>query len=71
MEAFHTSIHDDNNGMANETSDKITGKTENEMRQASTHNWVPGTSPNLKSLQDLSIKVNPKVTEEVMYHASL
>jgi hypothetical protein len=27
--------------------------------------------PKLKSLQDLSIKVNPKVIEEVMHHAGL
>jgi hypothetical protein len=53
------------------TSDEITGKARNEMRQARTHTWAPGTSPKLKSLQDLSIRVNPKVTEEVMYHASL
>jgi hypothetical protein len=30
-----------------------------------------GTSLKLKSLQDLSIRVNPEVTEEVMHHASL
>jgi hypothetical protein len=55
----------------NETSDEITGKTRNEMRQAMTHTWAPNTSPKLKSLQDLSIRVNPKVTEEVMHHAGL
>jgi hypothetical protein len=53
------------------TSDKITGKAGNEMRQVSTHTWAPGTSPMLKSLQDLSIRVNPEVTEEVMHHAGL
>jgi hypothetical protein len=63
MEAIHTSTHDDSSGTANETSDKITGKPENEMRQARTHIWALGTSPKLKSLQDLSIRVNPKVTE--------
>jgi hypothetical protein len=41
------------------------------MRQVRTHTWAPGTSPKLKSLQDLSIRVNPEVTEEVMHHASL
>jgi hypothetical protein len=41
------------------------------MRQVQTHTWAPGTSPKLKSLQDLSIRVNPEVTEEVMHHASL
>jgi hypothetical protein len=41
------------------------------MRQVRTHTWAPDTSPKLKSLPDLSIKVNPKVTEEVMYHAAL
>jgi hypothetical protein len=71
MEAIHTSTHDDNNSTANETSAKITRKTRNKMRQARTHTWAPGTSPKVKSLQDLSIKVNPEVTEEVMHHASL
>jgi hypothetical protein len=41
------------------------------MRQVRTHTWAPGTSPKLKSLQDLSIRVNPEVTEEVMHHAGL
>jgi hypothetical protein len=41
------------------------------MRQARTHTWAPGTSPKLKSLQDLSIRVNPELTEEVMHHAGL
>jgi hypothetical protein len=36
-----------------------------------THTWAPGSSPKRKSLQDLSIMVNPKVTEEVVYHAGL
>jgi hypothetical protein len=71
MEAIHTSTHKDSNGTANETSDKITGKTRNKTREAMTHTWAPGTSPKLKSLQDLSIRVNPKVTEEVMHHAGL
>jgi hypothetical protein len=52
-------------------SDEITGKARNEMRQLRTHTWAPGTYPKLKSLQDLSIRVNPKVTEEVMHHAGL
>jgi hypothetical protein len=71
MEAIHISTHDDNNGTASETSDKITKKTGNETRQARTHTWSPGTSPKLKSLRDLSIKVNPEVTEEVMHHAGM
>jgi hypothetical protein len=71
MEAIHTSTHDDNSGIANETSDKITGKTGNEMRQARTHTWAHGTSPKLKSLQDLSIRDNPEVAEEVMHHTGL
>jgi hypothetical protein len=71
MEAIYNSTHDDSSGTANETSDKITGKTRNETRQARTHTWAPGTSPKLKSLQDLSITVNPKVTEEVMHHVVL
>jgi hypothetical protein len=71
MEAIHTSTHDDSSGTASETSDKITGKTGNEMRQARTHTWAPDTSPKLKSLQDLSIRVNLKVTKEVIHHAGL
>jgi hypothetical protein len=41
------------------------------MRQARIHTWSPDTSPMLKSLKDLSIIVNPKVTDEVMHHAGL
>jgi hypothetical protein len=41
------------------------------MRQVQTHTWAPVTSPKLKSLQNLSIRVNPGVSEEVMHHASL
>jgi hypothetical protein len=41
------------------------------MRQAWTHNWAPDTSPKLKSLQDLSIRVNPKATEEVVHLGGL
>jgi hypothetical protein len=41
------------------------------MRQAITYIWAPGISPKLKSLQDLSIRINPKVTEEVVHHAGL
>jgi hypothetical protein len=40
------------------------------MRQV-TRTWAPSTSPKLKSLQNLSIKVNPEVTEEVVHHAGL
>jgi hypothetical protein len=71
MEAIHSSTHDDNSSIANETSDKITGKTKNETRQVRTHTWAPGTFPKFKSLQDLSIRVNPEVTEEVMHHVGL
>jgi hypothetical protein len=71
MEAIHTSTHDVSSGIANKTSDKITGKIDNEMRQARTHTWALGTSPKLKSLQDLSIRVNLELTEEVMHHAGL
>jgi hypothetical protein len=71
MEAIHTSTHDDNGGTANEISDKINEKTGNEMRQVRTHIWAPGISPKVKSLQDLSIMVNPEVIEEVVHHASL
>jgi hypothetical protein len=41
------------------------------MRQVQTHTWALGTSPKLKSLQNLSIRVNPEMTKEVMHHASL
>jgi hypothetical protein len=63
--------HDDSSCTANKTSDKITEKTGNKMRQARTHTWTPVISPKLKSLQDLSIRVNPEVAEEVMHHAGL
>jgi hypothetical protein len=53
------------------TSDEITRKARNETRQVTTQTWVPDTSPKLKSLQDLSIRVNPEVTEDVMHHAGL
>jgi hypothetical protein len=53
------------------TNDEITGKTGNKMRQVRTHTWAPDISPKLKSLQDLSIRVNSKVTEEVVHHAGL
>jgi hypothetical protein len=33
------------------------------MRRARTHTWAPGNSPKHKSLQDLSIRVNPKATK--------
>jgi hypothetical protein len=41
------------------------------MRQVQTHTWAPGTSSKLKSWQDLSIMVNPEVTEEFMHHAGV
>jgi hypothetical protein len=53
------------------TSDEITGKASNEIRQVRTHTWAPDTSLKYKSLQDLSIRVNPEVIEEVMHHAGL
>jgi hypothetical protein len=71
MEAIHTSTHDDSSGTANETSDKIPRKTRNKTRQARTHTWAPDTSPKFKSLQDLSIRVNPEVTKGVVHHTGL
>jgi hypothetical protein len=53
------------------TSDEITRKDGNKTRQARTHTWALDTSPKLKFLQDLSIRVNLEVTEEVMHHAGL
>jgi hypothetical protein len=41
------------------------------MRKVWTHNWAPSTSPKLKSMQDLSIRVNPEVPEVVVHHAGL
>jgi hypothetical protein len=70
MEAIHTSTHDDRSGTTNETSNKITRKIRNKMRQARTHIWAPDT-PKVKSLQDLSIRVNPEATEEIMHHVGL
>jgi hypothetical protein len=60
-----TSSHDDSSDTG-KTSDEITGKAGNEMRQVRTHTWAPGTS-----LQDLSIRVNPELTKEVVHHAGL
>jgi hypothetical protein len=57
--------------MTGKASDKITGKAGNEMRQVRTDTWAPGTYPKLKSLQDLSIRVNLEVIEEVVHHAGL
>jgi hypothetical protein len=71
MEAIQASNHDNDSGTTNKISDEITRKTENKTRQARTHTWAPGTSPKLKSLQDLSIRVNPKVIEGVVHHAGL
>jgi hypothetical protein len=39
------------------------------MRQVRTHTWAP--PPSLNPLQDLSIRVNPEVTEEVVHYAGL
>jgi hypothetical protein len=57
--------------MTGKTSEEITGKAGNKMRQVWTHTWAPGTSPRSKSLQDLSIRVNPELSKEVMHHAGL
>jgi hypothetical protein len=71
LEAIHSSKQDNGSGTTNETSDKISGKAGNGTRQARTHTWGPGISPRLKFLQDLSIRVNPEVIEEVVHHAGL
>jgi hypothetical protein len=72
METILTSNHGNGSDTTTgKTSDKITGKAGNEMRQVRTHTWAPDISPMLKSLQDLSIRVNPKVTEQVMHHVGL
>jgi hypothetical protein len=51
------------------TSDEITRRDGNETRQVRTHTWAPSTSLKLKYLEDLSIRVNSEVTEEVVHHA--
>jgi hypothetical protein len=73
MEAIHTSTHDDSSGTASETSDKITEKTgmKRDKQGLIPGHLASGTSPKLKSLQDLSIRVNLEVTDEVMHHAGL
>jgi hypothetical protein len=71
MKAIHTSTHDDSRGTTNKTSDKITGKIGSKMRQARNHTWAPSTSSKVKSLQDISVRVDPEVTEEVVHHAGL
>jgi hypothetical protein len=53
------------------TCGEITGKPGNKMRQVWTHTRAPITFPKLKSLQDLSIRINRQVTEEVVHHAGL
>jgi hypothetical protein len=53
------------------TSDEITRRDGNETRQVRTHTWAPSTSLELKYLEDLSIRVNSEVTEEVVHHADL
>jgi hypothetical protein len=68
---MQASNHNNSSGTTNKTSDEITGKTGNEMRQLRTHTWALGISPKLKSLQDLSIRVNPEATEEVIHHDDL
>jgi hypothetical protein len=57
--------------MTGKKSDEITGKARNKMRQVRTHTWAWSTSHKLKSLQDLSIRVNSKMTKEVMHHVGL
>jgi hypothetical protein len=64
MEAILTSSHGNGSDMTNGQSDEITRKAGNETRQARTHTCAPDTSSKLKSLQDSSIRVNPKVTKE-------
>jgi hypothetical protein len=71
VEEIHSSNQDNGSGTPNETSDKISRKAENGMRQARTHTWAPGISLKLKFLQDLSIRVNPEVTKEVVHHTGL
>jgi hypothetical protein len=51
--------------------DEITKKARNETRQVRTHTWAPSSSPKLKSLQDLSIRVNLEVAKEVVHHVGL
>jgi hypothetical protein len=70
MESIHTSTHDDNSDTANETSNKITRKLGTKQDKQGLILGHPAP-PKLNSLQDLSIRVNPEVTEEVVHHAGL
>jgi hypothetical protein len=55
-------------GPTGKTCDEITG---NKTRQVRTHTWAPDTSPKLKYLQDLIIRINSEVTKEVAHHAGM
>jgi hypothetical protein len=63
--------NNDNGSDMGKTSGEITKKVGNEIRQVWTHTWAPGSCPKLKTLQYLSIRVNPEVTKEVVHHAGL
>jgi hypothetical protein len=55
----------------NKTSDEITRKMGNMTNRATTHTRAPGYSPKLKSLQDLGIRFEAMLTEEVVDDAGL
>jgi hypothetical protein len=70
MEAILTSSHD----IGSDTTirqDKWWDNWKSWERNETSEDSYLGTSPKLKSLRDLSIRVNPEVTEEVMYHVVL
>jgi hypothetical protein len=52
-------------------SDEITGKAGNKTREVRTHTWAPDIYPKIKSMQDLSISVNPGVTKDVVHHVGM
>jgi hypothetical protein len=70
MEAILTSSHDNIGDMTNEQDKWRDNWKSWEWNETSEDSYLR-TSPKLKSLQDLSIRVNPEVSEEVMHHAGL
>jgi hypothetical protein len=72
MEAIHTNSHD-NGSDATNGQDKWWDNWKSwEQNETSEDSYLaPDTSSKLKSLQDLSIRVNHNVTDEVMHYAGL
>jgi hypothetical protein len=60
-----------NDDVDNKTSDEITRKMGNMTNRATTHTEHPGYSPKFKSLQELGIRFEAMVTEDVVDDAGL